>query len=250
MSELEFIPARFPVSLGVRGLATTRAGGVSKGRYSSLNLAAHVEDAPESVKENRRRLADAAGIAKQPLWLAQHHGTDVYEFDDANEISEPPRADAAVCRVPGHAIAVLTADCLPVLFASANNEVIGVAHAGWRGLAAGVLENTVMAMKTEASGIHAWIGPAIGARRFEVGSEVREVFLSADGGADECFATAGGDKWLADLPALAHRRLVALGLQAIEHSGLCTFNDPGRFYSYRRDGECGRMASLIWMLPG
>ncbi|NNF50887.1 MAG: peptidoglycan editing factor PgeF [Gammaproteobacteria bacterium] len=248
MNNLVFVPASFPASLGVQGMTTTRADGVSEGRYAGLNLATHVGDRPESVIENRHRLAAVSGLKTQPLWLEQHHGSNVFELEPGVAKSTP-RADAAVCRVPGRALAVLTADCLPVLFASTEEPVIGVAHAGWRGLAGGVLENTVTAMKTNAARIHAWLGPAIGPRHFEVGSEVREVFVAGDRGADTCFRSLGGGKWLADLAGLAHRRLQAAGIEAIEHSGLCTFSDPRRFYSYRRDGECGRMASLLWMGP-
>ena len=152
MSDLVFLPAPFPQGLGVHGVTTTRVGGVSEGRFAGLNLATHVEDMPAAVAENRRRLAAALDLQLDPLWLDQHHGSDVFELRPGVEISKPPRADAAVCRLPGRALAVLTADCLPVLLASADERVIGVAHAGWRGLAAGILEKTVRAMGADTAG--------------------------------------------------------------------------------------------------
>lgn len=248
MSKLSFIQADFAASLGVRGMTSARTGGVSAGPYADLNLATHVNDDPARVMENRRRLRAASSLATEPLWLDQHHGTQVFLADEHTAVTAPPRADAAVCSVPGRVLALLTADCLPVLLAAADKRVIGVAHAGWRGLAAGVIENTVKAMGASASGIHAWLGPAIGRNHFEVGRDVYDAFVAADTGARTCFAAHSNGKWLADLAGLAGRRLARLGVTNIAYAGRCTFSEPEKFYSYRRDGECGRMASLLWMV--
>lgn len=248
MSEPAFISAGFAASLGVCGMTTARRGGASEGPYAGLNLATHVNDDPAKVMENRRRLRAAISLDTEPLWLDQHHGTQVFLADESTAVTAPPRADAAVCRVPGRVLALLTADCLPVLLAAADQRVIGVAHAGWRGLASGVLENTVKAMGASVNGIHAWLGPAIGRKHFEVGSDVYDAFVSADAGAKACFVAHNNGKWLADLAGLASRRLERIGVTNIEYAGRCTFSEPENFYSYRRDGECGRMASLLWMV--
>lgn len=249
MKSLRFLTADFAPGLGVRGMMFTREGGVSEGPYAGLNLATHVDDDPAHVEENRRRVAATIDVDSQPLWLDQHHGTDVFLLEETSDVSEPPRADAAVCRSSGRVLAVLTADCLPVLLGSEDKRVVGIAHAGWRGLSAGVLENTVAAMGARVSGIHAWLGPAIGPDHFEVGAEVREEFVTQDAGARSCFVPHGKEKWLADLAGLARRRLERLGMIHIKQANRCTFSEPEQFYSYRRDGECGRMASLVWLAP-
>lgn len=250
MTEVPLLKVRFPGRASVSGVTSTRRGGTSTGAYSSLNLGMHVGDEAGRVQENRRRLIAAAGLPAAPVWLDQHHGTHVHVVKSAisaNGQPQPPRADAAVCRVQGAVIAVLTADCLPVLLASKDEPVIAVAHAGWRGLAAGIIEKTVAAMDADPSGLSAWLGPAIGPDHFEVGAEVRAAFVEGDAGAEDCFAPRMNNKWLADLPRLATRRLMQLGIQQVEASGRCTYSEADAFFSYRRDGECGRMASLLWM---
>ncbi len=248
MSSPGFIPAAFPGGCGIRGLTTTRAGGASQGPYKSLNLATHVGDDPSAVADNRRRLAHALGLASAPAWLEQVHGTRVVELVPG-EAHDPCAADAAVCRVPGVVLAVLTADCLPVLLADPAAGVIGIAHAGWRGLAAGVLENTVVQMGSRPAELHAWIGPAIGSRHFEVGADVYDVFTGQHQADGDLFVPATRGKWLANLPGLARARLRRLGLVNVIDSGHCTYSSAERFFSYRRDGECGRMASLLWLEP-
>jgi polyphenol oxidase len=195
------------------------------------------------VLANRASVVTALGLPAEPLWLRQVHGTDVAE-GPLLASGDEPAADAAVARGPGQVLAILTADCLPVLFASADGLTIGAAHAGWRGLAAGVLENTVQAMAAE--GIRAWLGPAIGGGSYEVGEEVRDAFVSHDVGAAEAFQPTRPGHWLCDLYALARRRLSAVGVTDITGGGFDTLTDD-RLYSYRRDGaQSGRFASLIW----
>lgn len=231
----------WPVPARVRALITTRAGGTSVGPYASLNLADHVGDDPAAVRANRARLR--ALLPAEPVWLEQVHGTDVL----CVETGGARRADAAVSRTPGTVCAVLTADCLPVLLADRAGTVVAAAHAGWRGLCAGVLERTVAAMDTDPGQLLAWLGPAIGPEAFQVGDEVRAAFLAVDAAAAAAFRPDGPGKWRADLYALARQRLARAGVQARYGGGLCTFSDPGRFFSYRRDGTTGRMASLIWL---
>jgi YfiH family protein len=227
---------------GVEAAVSTRQGpGVSAGPYGRLNLGLRSGDDAAAVLANRASLVTALGLPAEPLWLRQVHGTDVAEGPAG---ADEPVADAAVARGPGQVLAILTADCLPVLFASADGQTIGAAHAGWRGLAAGVLENTVKAMGAE--GIRAWMGPAIGGGSYEVGEEVREAFVSQDPGAAEAFRPTRPGHWLCDLYALARRRLAAAGVTEVSGGGFDTLTDD-RLYSYRRDGaQSGRFASLVW----
>ena len=183
------------------------------------------------------------GWPAEPAWLEQVHGDRVVVLPD--EVAGP--ADAAVTLTPGNVCAILVADCLPVFFASRDGDRVGIAHAGWRGLAAGVVEVTVAALNCDPAKLVAWLGPAIGPRAFEVGAEVRDAFVSRDGGAAGAFGPGRDGRWLADLPALARRRLVASGVAEVTGGELCTHSEPARFYSYRRDGSTGRMASLIWL---
>jgi purine-nucleoside/S-methyl-5'-thioadenosine phosphorylase / adenosine deaminase len=239
---------------GVRALATTRSGGVSVAPMDALNLATHVGDAHEAVAENRRRLRAAAGLAGEPRWLHQVHGVTVADLDALPEGTEP-QADAAVTTRAGTACAVLTADCMPVLFAASDGSAVAAAHAGWRGLAAGVLEATVGALRERvapATGLVSWIGPAIGARHFEVRDDVREAFLAADPDSGVAFERGREGRWLCDLVLFARRRLAALGVTDGGGGTWCTYADAGRFYSYRRDvqhrrlASTGRSATLIW----
>lgn len=232
----------WPAPANVRALVTTRAGGVSLAPYGSFNLATHVGDAVEAVAENRARLRRI--LPAEPRWLEQVHGVTVA---DADRPAVVPRADAAVAREVGVVCAVLTADCLPVLFCDDTGSVVGAAHAGWRGLAAGVLEATVARMGVSPASLLAWLGPAIGPAAFEVGGEVREAFLRIDPGADVAFVSAAAPgKWMADLFGLARRRLMRAGVARVYGGGLCTYADATSFYSYRRDGVTGRFASLVW----
>jgi len=245
-------PSRWPEGCGA--LMTTRAGGASIGPFATLNLRAqdgHADDAV-AVAENRRRFA--ATLAAAPVFLEQVHGTRVVRLEagDAAHGQPVPRADASITTAPGIACTVLVADCLPVLFATRDARAVGAAHAGWRGLAGGVLEATVGALR-EATGaapgdIVAWLGACIGPGAFEVGDDVREAF---DADETRHFRAAPGRegkrKWFADLPALAHGRLRRLGLVDIEACGLCTASDASRFFSYRRDGLTGRLAAAAWI---
>ncbi|MCU0897888.1 MAG: peptidoglycan editing factor PgeF [Burkholderiales bacterium] len=238
----ECIRPAWPVPPRVHALATTRAGGASSGPYDSFNLGDHVGDDPVHVARNRALLEQR--LPAKPLWLAQVHGTTVVDAADVNGV---PTADAAVTRAPGVVLAVLTADCLPVLLAARDASAIGIAHAGWRGLAAGVIEATVARMAAAPSRIVAWLGPAIGQGAFEVGEEVREAFVAPDAGAASAFVRGKPGKWQADLEALARRRLAAAGVAEVHGGGLCTFTDRERFFSFRRDGRTGRMATLLWL---
>ncbi len=189
-------------------------------------------------------LDSVLGLPSAPSWLEQVHGTEVVE-PGAGQSGLV--ADAAFTRKPGVVLAVRTADCLPVILCDRDGTVIAAAHAGWRGLAAGVLEATVAAMATDGTDVVAWFGPAIGASAFEVGPEVRAAFLAHDARAADAFTPGQGDRWHGDLEALAKQRLNAVGVTAIHGGGRCTVSDPARYHSYRRDGGTGRMATLVWM---
>ena len=238
----DWIVPDWPAPANVRALITTRAGGVSRGPHASMNLAAHVEDDPAAVAENRRRLR--ARLPAEPLWLDQVHGTRAV---CAERSPATPQADAAYTRRPGTVCAVLTADCLPVLLCDEAGTVACAAHAGWRGLAAGVIEAAVQAMDAPPEKLLACFGPAIGPQAFEVGADVREAFVSRSAGAAAAFAARENGKWLADLYLLARQRLNASGVTHVFGGGACTFAEAERFYSFRRERVTGRMASLIWM---
>ena len=237
------IRPRWPVPANVHALITTRAGGMSCGPYASLDLGAHVGDEPEAVARNRALLREL--LPAEPEWMEQVHGCNVIEADvvSANSV---PRADGAVTRAPRVVCAVLTADCLPVLLADRDGTVVGIAHAGWRGLAAGVIEATIARMGVAASALVAYLGPAIGPRAYEVGEDVREVFIARSAAVGDAFEPIGRGKYLADLYRLARQRLTEAGVTAVGGGDFCTYTDP-RFYSYRRDRTTGRMASLVWM---
>jgi len=232
----------WPVLERVRALFTLRRGGVSTGACASLNLGTHVQDDPAAVAENRRRIRVGFDLPAEPVWLSQVHGARVLRLEGAAGAGEA--ADAVVTGDAGRVCAIQVADCLPVLFAARDGSVVGAAHAGWRGLAAGVLENTVAALGVPPAQLLAWIGPGIGAPHFEVGPEVRDA-LGA--GAPEAFLANARGRWQCDLVVLARRRLTALGVTGIHGGGWCTYADPDNFYSHRRDGRSGRMAALIWL---
>ncbi len=237
----DWIQPDWPAPARVRAWVTSRRGGVSQGPWAACNLATHVGDDPAAVRRNREILVQRLRLPGAPAWLEQVHGTRILELPAAGGA-----ADGAWTRRPGQVCAVLTADCLPVLVCDRAGSRVGLAHAGWRGLAAGVLDALVDAMApASASELLAWLGPAIGPEHFEVGPEVRAAFLARDPGHAPAFRPRGG-RWLADLYLLARRMLRARGLEVLG-GGLCTWSDPARFYSYRRDGVTGRMASLIWL---
>jgi polyphenol oxidase len=231
---------------GVRAACTTRLGGVSAAPWDSFNLARHVGDAPENVAANRARLRELLGLATEPVWLNQVHGVEVADLDAAAPSGAPFTADAAVTTRTGVACVVMVADCLPVLFTTRDGSRIGAAHAGWRGLAAGVLERTVEAIGAPGGDLLAWLGPCISPAHFEVGEEVRHEFVRQDAHAASCFENNPRGRWQADLVALARRRLTALGISAVSGGEWCTFADAERFYSHRRDATGGRIAALVW----
>jgi YfiH family protein len=232
----------WPAPAGVRALATTRRGGHSAAPWAGFNLGAHVGDDPRTVAANRALLRRE--LPAEPLWLAQVHGARCV---DAATAAPGVAADACFTRQRGVVCAVLTADCLPVLLCDERAGVVGVAHAGWRGLAAGVIEATVAAMGEPGERLMAWLGPAIGPQAFEVGSEVRELFVAGDPAAAGAFAARANGRWLCDIHRLARRRLARLGVCRVAGADSCTVGDAANFFSYRRDGVTGRMASLVWL---
>jgi YfiH family protein len=231
---------------GVFAACTTRLGGVSKAPWDSFNVATHVGDDLSHVAANRARLRELLKLDAEPAWLNQVHGVAVKNLDGAPFSPIPFTADAAVATREGAACVVMVADCLPVLFCSSDGQRIGAAHAGWRGLAAGVLESAVAAMGVPANELIAWLGPAISQAHFEVGDEVRETFVKSDRAASSRFRLNARGRWQADLGGLARLRLASLGLTNVSGGNWCTFADRERFYSHRRDGKGGRMAALIW----
>ena len=247
-SSVDWLVPDWPAPPSVRSLVTTRGGGVSHGKYATLNLGTHVGDVPSAVYRNRAVLS--AEINGRVVWLDQVHGTRVVNAASFCDAELPPEADAAFSRTPGVACVAMTADCLPVLFCDDLGSVVAAAHAGWRGLLAGVLEATVAAMNTPANGLMAYLGPAIGSQAFEVGDEVRAAFVAADERAAEAFKPSVPGKWLADIYLLARQRLTGQGVERVYGGSYCTYTESDRFFSYRRDGQTGRMASVIWLNQG
>jgi YfiH family protein len=231
----------WPAPANVRALITTRAGGISQGPYASLNLGLRTGDDPRSVSANRAQLE--ALLPQPPRWLRQVHGAIVVEADS---LADTPEADAGVARRPGTVCGVLVADCIPVLLADRAGTTVAIAHAGWRGLAAGVVENAVGRMAVEPRNLVAYLGPGIGPTAFEVGRDVREAFVGRDARSQVAFAPHAAGKWLADLFLLARQSLQRAGVEDIHGGGLCTYSEPGRFFSYRRERTTGRMAALVW----
>lgn len=239
----EWIIPNWPAPQHVRACSTTRFGGVSAAPWDSLNLGTHVGDAEAQVIQNRQRLVDQLALTSMPQWLDQIHGQDVVRLPTTDSL---PRADAAITRESGVVCAVMTADCLPVLFCSKDGSEIAAAHAGWRGLCNGVLEQTLSQFHCAPGEVLAWLGPAIGPQAFEVGPEVRSAFMAHNVEADEAFRPAG-NKYFADIGLLARQRLQAAGVHSISGSSHCTFHESDDFFSFRRDGITGRMATLIWL---
>ncbi len=234
----------WPAPEKVQAVSTTRRGGVSLPPYDSFNLALHVGDQAEAVAANRQQLAMQLGLQAAPCWLQQVHSNRVIEAQASTEVTE---ADACVSRRPHAVCVVMTADCLPVLFCDRQGRVVAAAHAGWRGLADGILEATLKAMQVDAGDVMAWLGPAIGAQAYEVGAEVRDTFVQQMPASESAFVATRKAHWLMDMYRLARLRLQVSGVKAIYGGEFCSYTERERFYSYRRDGVTGRMASLIWL---
>jgi polyphenol oxidase len=257
---IQIIEPDWPAPPGVRAAFTLRTGGVSAAPFDSLNLGAAIGDSPEAVAENRRRVSELLGLPAEPVWLEQVHGTAVVQAEAVRasaavaatpkaDASLTPKVDASVAHAAGHVCAIRVADCMPVLFAALDGSAVGAAHAGWRGLAGGVLERTVERLGVPPSQLVAWMGPTIGPRNFEVGEDVRVAFVEPDPSAASAFVRNDRGRWQCDLYALARQRLNRVGVTRIYGGGWCTFAESDRFFSYRRDGQCGRMAALIWREP-
>ena len=245
---VHILTPEWPAPPGVRAAFTLRSGGVSAPPFDSLNLGAHVGDEAEAVAENRRRLRTQLRLPEEPAWMEQVHGIDVLDLDalaHGGAARGVVSADAALTRRAGRICTVQVADCLPVLLAARDGSAVAAAHAGWRGLAAGVLEATVQALAVEPGQLIGWLGPGIGAAHFEVGEDVRRAFVTHDAAA-AAFTSNQRGRWQCNLAALARARLAALGVAAVFGGEWCTYADAARFFSYRRDGRCGRMAALIW----
>ena len=236
LSKADLIFPDWPAPAHVKALQTTREGGLSKGSYATLNLGGHVGDEPIVVAANRQLLS--SWVPTEPVRMRQLHGTQVIDA---------AQADAAFVRTADSVCCVMTADCLPILLCDSKGTVVAAVHAGWRGLLHGVIEAAVSGMQVPPSELLAWLGPAIGPQAFEVGNEVRESFINAHGNAKQAFVPQPNGKWLADIYMLARQRLEASGVTEVYGGELCTYTDATRFFSYRRDGVSGRMASLIWL---
>lgn len=244
MTEPQLILPDWPAPANVRAVVTTRTGGVSRAPYDTFNLAAHVGDDLRAVANNRARLRNALQLPAEPLWLRQVHGVQVV---DATQARDEPEADGSFATGPGSVCAVLTADCLPVLLCNRAGKKVAALHAGWRGLSKGIIESGVVALQTPGAELLAWLGPAIGPTSFEVGAEVQAAFTAHDPAAAAAFRPHRDGKYLADIHALARQRLASLGVTDVYGGELCSVTDRERFYSYRRDGVTGRMATLVWL---
>ncbi len=232
----------WPAPANVKALQTTRAGGISSTPYDSFNLGDHVGDSPLAAERNRMLLNTL--LPSEPVWLEQAHGTIVVNADNANC---RPQADACIARHRSAVCVVMTADCLPVLLCDTGGSVVGAVHAGWKGLAAGVIEAAVQEMEVAPQHLMAWLGPAISQDAFEVGEEVRAAFVTKQPQSASAFVPGLKGKWFADIYALARLRLNALGITSIHGGSFCTYMEPERFFSYRRDGMTGRMGTFIWL---
>jgi YfiH family protein len=241
---LKFITPNWDAPSNIKACVTTRIGGFSKPPYDSFNLATHVGDDPEVVRKNRKLLGELLNLTAEPRWLNQVHGITVAEDSCQSECD----ADAFYTDKPDVVGVVMTADCLPVFMASDDGKEVAIAHAGWRGLVNGVIESSVEKFRTHSKDLHVWLGPAIGPAQFEVGDEVRAAFMKKQCPlAENAFVRAPNGKWMADIYLLARQRLIEIGVEHISGGKFCTVSQPEMFYSYRRDGITGRMASLIWI---
>lgn len=241
-----FIYPNWPAAAGVNAVMTTRSGGVSVAPFDSMNLGDHVNDDPEAVKKNRALLIKQLNLPSEPVWLSQVHGIRAIEHESASNGDE---ADAIVAHQPRQVCAIMTADCLPVLFSNKQGTVVGAAHAGWRGLESGVLESTITGMQCDAKDILVWLGAAIGPQAFEVGPEVREAFVDRHKQTQVAFVAQDNGKYLADIYMLARIRLEIAGIiqENIYGGEWCTYSQSDLYFSYRRESQTGRMASLIWL---
>jgi len=246
---LQLLQPDWPAPANIHAWSTSRVQGISEAPYDGLNLAQHVGDQPAAVEQNRQHLAQVLALPSSPLWLNQVHGRQVVNAAEWVHMGEPgsqPEADAAYSLQAAVVCVVMTADCLPLLVCNQRGDKVAAVHAGWRGLAAGVIESTLAALQEPAEELLVWLGPAIGPTAFEVGEDVRQAFIAEDAVTASAFQQNRPGHYLADIYALARRRLQAFGVQAIYGGGYCTFDDADHFYSYRRDGKTGRQASLIW----
>ncbi len=242
LNKADLIIPDWPAPANVKALQTTRLGGVSQAPYTSLNLGDHVGDDALKVAANRQLLNSL--VPTEPLWLQQVHGVEVV---DAAQASCLPSADAAYARQAGAVCAVMTADCLPLLLCDTQGSEVAAVHAGWKGLLDGVIEATVQKMQSSPPVLLVWLGPAIVPQAFEVGDDVRDAFIAQHADAVHSFVAHGDGKWLGDIYQLARQRLSRLGVTQVYGGGLCTYTDEARFFSFRRDGATGRMASMIWL---
>ncbi len=240
----DWIVPEWPAPARVRAFVTTRHGGVSRGEHGTLNLGSRCGDEPAAVARNREIVR--AHLPSAPRWMVQVHGNEVADLDIYRE-NDVPKADAAIASMPGRVATVLTADCMPVLVADLDGKRVGVAHAGWRGMSAGVIENVVRALGVPASRVVAWLGPAIGPRAFEVGAEVKDAFERFDPEAADAFQAGAPGKYQADLYLLARQRLRRAGVREVHGGGFCTHGEAARFFSYRRARDSGRMGAFIWL---
>ena len=240
----DWIVPDWPAPNVVRAVSTTRVGGCSSSPYESLNLGDHVGDEPARVRRNRKYLMQRLGLVSEPPWLQQVHGCEVVV---CGQTGPAPQADAITAAAPGEVCAVLTADCLPVLLCDRSGKQVAAVHAGWRGLQAGVIESAVASFGESRDRILAWLGPAIGPEAFEVGSEVRDAFVRSHPRDEQAFSPGRNNRWMADIYQLARNRLKQCDVSFVGGGEYCTHSDPERFFSYRREGRTGRMASLIWI---
>ncbi len=244
---LSFITPNWPAPDNIHAFSSTRnlAGeAASAGKYDGFNLALHVEDATDQVLQNRQQLSESLNLPREPLWLNQVHGHQVVNC--AQTYIEPPKADASFSEHKNYVCTVMTADCLPVLICNRQGTKVAAVHAGWRGLADGIIEKTIQTLNEKPENILVWLGPAIGADAFEVGEEVRNIFIQHLSDTDSAFKQNRPGHYLADIYRLAKTRLRAIHVEAVYGGEHCTFNDADQFYSYRRDGVTGRQASIIW----
>lgn len=243
---IEVVSANWPAPAHVHAFTTTRTGGISRAPYGSFNLGDHVGDDPDAVRQNRARLRETLALPAEPPWLKQVHGVHVV---NAGAIVRGVEADGAWTGQPGAVCAVLTADCLPIFLCDRKGTKVALLHAGWRGLAGGIVDSGLRALNMPPEELFVWLGPAIGPDSYEVGDDVRSAFLDDDSGTAGAFRSAGSGRWFADMYALARRQLWLRGVCAVHGGDRCTLRERDTFYSFRRDGTTGRMASLIWLAP-
>ena len=245
MQQLDWIKPNWPAPENIYCISTTRRGGFSKGNFTSLNLGNFVDDTKECVIKNRNVLIKQLDLQQEPNWLEQQHGTDVVQLTLSNNLIH--KADAAFTTEQNTVCVVLTADCLPVLLCDREGKCVVAAHAGWRGLLNGILENTLGALPVRKKNLLCWLGPAIGPEKFEVGEDLKHFFVNKFQQHENAFRPSSTGKCLADIYQLARNILVHLGVENIYGGGYCTYTEKDQFYSYRRDGKTGRMATLIWI---